>query len=62
MFVDLRTHRILKADYSNDGRFQFAIEIQYLRCSFELERLVGATENPGTPNGVVLIVCAMWLI
>ena len=53
MFVDLRTHRILKADYSNDGRFQFPIEIPYLKCSYELNRLIGTYDNPGTKMGVV---------
>ena len=55
MLVDLRTHRVLEAQYrtSDDGGSQFPIEIAYLRCSKELNGLVGTVENPGTRNGVV---------
>jgi hypothetical protein len=51
--IDLATHRILKADYSLDGNSEFPIAIPFLSCAYELERLVGTTENPGTPNGIV---------
>ena len=55
MTVNLATHRILMADYASDGQFEFPIEIAFLTCSFELERLIGTVDAPGTPNGIVPI-------
>ena len=51
--VDLRTHRILKADIPSEGECEFPVAIPLLLCSFEIERLVGTPTKPGTPNGVV---------
>jgi hypothetical protein len=48
-----KIHRILKADFSSDGQLEFLIEVPFLRCSFELERLIGTSERPGTPGGIV---------
>jgi hypothetical protein len=53
MSINLSTHRILKADFSSDGQLEFLIELPFLRCAFELERLIGTSEKPGTPCGIV---------
>jgi hypothetical protein len=51
--VDLRTHRILKADIPSESPCEFPVAIPLLLCSFELERLIGTPTKPGTPDGVV---------
>lgn len=51
--VDLRTHRILKADIPSESQSEFPVAIPLLLCSFELERLIGTPAKPGTPDGVV---------
>jgi hypothetical protein len=53
MMVDLRTHRILKADIPSEEQCEFPVAIPLLLCSFELERLIGTSTKPGTPDGVV---------
>ena len=54
VFIDLTTHRILKADFpSESGQLEFPVAIPYLSSSFELERLVGTPEEPGAPDGIV---------
>jgi len=53
MSIDLRTHRILKADIPFEGQSEFLVAIPLLSCSFELERLIGSPQKPGTPNGIV---------
>jgi hypothetical protein len=55
MGIDLRTHRILKADIIVDGQSEFPVAVPLLSCSFELERLIGTPENPGTLNGIVRV-------
>jgi len=54
MPIDFRTHRILKADIPSEGQSEFLIAIPLLSCSFELERLIGSPQKPGTPNGIVI--------
>jgi len=52
--IDLRTHRILKADYGSEGEErEFPIEILYLQCCFEIGLLVGTKDSPGTQDGIV---------
>jgi hypothetical protein len=53
MSLNLSTHRVLKADFALNGQLEFPIEIPFLRCALELERLVGTSEQPGTDNGIV---------
>jgi len=54
--IDLRTHRILKADYGKAGENkEFPIGILYLQCCYEIERLVGTEDSPGTQDGIVYL-------
>jgi len=56
MRIDLRTHRVLKADIAAEGQSEFLVAIPLLSCSSELERLVGTPRKPGTQNGIVTTI------